>query len=249
MRNIFPVESKEFGIRLKTLMECNNLSTLVLASKLCGFESKPKSNTKEYDECLCKAKTIRNHLKLGDLTKTNTSKSLAVTYLAEYCNFFKCSADYFLGYIDYPTKEYTDIGDVTGLSKTAIETLKFLNQNNGSTVTGHNEISTLNTLLSDSLCTLELLAGIEDFLNICYRIPVYHTGRYEVKDNLLQPECIIPNNDLDKIDNTYLLNLTKDATNPNDNYSIPLNKSFFESIALNTIQKAIIELRSAINEK
>ena len=32
-----------------------------------------------------------------------------------------------------------------------------------------------------------------------------------------------------------MLNLTKDATNPNDNYSIPLNKSFFESIALNTI--------------
>ena len=249
MRKPFPIISKNFGDRLHALMKYNNITTLDLAAKLCGYQNKPKSNTKEYHECCNRARTIKNHLKLGPLATISSSKSLATIYLADYCNFFKCSADYFFGYIDYPTKEETDIGKVTGLSKTAIETLKFLNLNNGTTLAGHNEVSTLNALLSESLCTLELLAGIEDFLNVRYNIPVYHTGRYEVKDSILQPECIVPDNDFDKLDKTYLLNLAKDHNNPKDNFSIALTKTFLESVALNTIEKAVIELRSALNER
>ena len=249
MRKPFPISSKNFGDRLNALMKYNNLTPLDLAVKLCGYQSKPKSNTNEYLICSNRAKTIKNHLVLGELSTMSSSNSISAIYLADYCNYFNCSADYFFGYIDYPTQEESDIGNVTGLSKSSIDTLKLLKHNNGTTITGHNEIATLNTLLSDILCTSELLVGIEDFLNVRYNIPVYHTGRYETKGNFAQPECIIPDNVFDKIDNTYLLNLAKDTNTPNDSYSIPLTKSFLESVALNTIEKAIIELRSTINSK
>lgn len=248
MRKVFPILSKKFGDRLNALMKYNNLTPLDLAIRLCGYQSKPKSNTNEYLECSYRAKTIRNHLKLGELAEISTSKSLSTIYLADYCNYFKCSADYFFGYIDYPTYEETDIGETTGLSKISIETLKSLNLKNGSTQSGHNEISTLNVLLSDFLCTVELLNGIEDFLNVRYNIPVYHTGKTEVISGIIQPQCLVPNNEYDMLENTYLLTLARDKNNLNDNYSIPLTDVFLESIALKTVEKAVIELRSFLND-
>lgn len=54
-------------------------------------------------------KTIRSHV-------FNDVSDIDITWLHNYCKFFKCSADYILGYIDQPTHETTDVYSKTGLS-------------------------------------------------------------------------------------------------------------------------------------
>ena len=124
MRNTFPIQSISFGERLKALMQLNNINdSLELAYKLLGYKEKPKSNTDEYIYCRKKARTIDNHLSLGNLNEQNSSVSLKTCFLVEYCMFFNCSADYLLGYINYPTHKQTDIGKETGLSPESINEL------------------------------------------------------------------------------------------------------------------------------
>ena len=146
MRNPFPISSKKFGDRLDAIMKYNNMDCLDLAVKIKGLSSKPKSTTKEYEECKTIAKTIRNHLQLDALKDIPTSKSLATTYLIEYCQIFNCSADYFLGFIDYPTYQETDIGKTLGLTDKSINALIKLYELEK--VTNHGYIDTLNLILS-----------------------------------------------------------------------------------------------------
>lgn len=249
MRKLFPTKSKKFGDRLNVLMSRENLSGLDLAAKLLGYSEKPKSNTEEYEECRKKERTIKNHLKLNALDNLNSSESLSTIYLIEYCNFFHCSADYLLGFIDFPTKENQNIHDITGLNDISIEMLKFLSTNNGVTQSGHNEMEVLNIFLSDMDFVLKFLGGLQDFINARYKIPIYHTGKHEVINGCFQPQCVVPDNEYDTIGNIPLLTLAKTKENPQDNYSIPLTDTFFESIALKTIEESIIDLRNKLNQK
>lgn len=266
MRKSFPISSKRFGDRLKTLMDYNNLSSLELAVNLCGYSDKPKSNTAEYIECRKKARTIENHLKLGALDNLNSSESLSTLYLSEYCSFFNCSADYFLGLIDYPTKEEEDIGKITGLSKTAINTLaswyayqKDMKKKEQKQI--YFPIEILNILLSYDTKTEFLLHGIQDLLKSNYKIPAYHNGKYEVSninkkyDKCLIPQYMIPESELDVIkgnnnfNDIYLLTLVRDKTKPWDNTQITLNDDFFEAIAMKKIEKYLFQIKKEYLEK
>ncbi len=170
-------------------------------------------------------------------------------YATKLADLYNVSIDYLLGKSDCTTVEKDKIKAITGLSDKAIDTLATLSSNNGTTIAGHNEMNTLNLLLSDLLSIVEFLGGLEDFLNVRYKIPLYHTGETEIIDGFLRPTCIIPNNEYDVMNGTYLLTLAKTKDNPNDNYSIPLTDTFFESVALKTIEKSIMELRSNLKEK
>lgn len=188
-------------------------------------------------------------------------------YAAALAELYEVSIDYLLGRSDCRNVDNSYINKLTGLCDNAISTLKLLNMNNGSTVVGHNEIGTLNILLSDSFVTIAFLNGLQDFLNTRYRIPVFHTGEYEVVDNFTDdshpesidnvavPQCIVPNNDFDVIkgnhgySDTYLLTLAKAKDKPYDNYQIPLTDDFFEGIALKTIEKALQDLRKTFYAK
>lgn len=166
MRKLFPIHSKYFGARLKALMDYNNLNSLDLAVKLCGYTVKPKSSTKEYEECRNKRKTIDNHLKLKALKDLKSSESLSTLYLIEYCNFFNCEADYLLGYIDFPTKQTQDIYELTGLNEKSIETLKILKRSE--------YIGILNYIMSDYAILGRFLSNLSLYFDNDYDTPVHY---------------------------------------------------------------------------
>lgn len=178
MRKLFPTISKDFGVRLKALMYFNNITTsMELAVKLCGYEQKPKTGTSEYEICRTKERTIKNHLKLGNLTNLNSSESLTTIYIAEYCHYFHCSADYLLGYIDYPTHSYTDIGEETGLSVSAINSIKQIN-NSWDPI----ESEVFDFILKDSNVFSDFLKWISIYIDNTYTTPITRnpqTGSFE----------------------------------------------------------------------
>ena len=178
MRKLFPTISKDFGVRLKALMYFNNITTSTeLAVKLCGYEQKPKTGTSEYEICRTKERTIKNHLKLGNLTNLNSSESLTTIYIAEYCHYFHCSADYLLGYIDYPTHSYTDIGEETGLSVSAINSIKQIN-NSWDPI----ESEVFDFILKDSNVFSDFLKWISIYIDNTYTTPITRnpqTGSFE----------------------------------------------------------------------
>lgn len=185
-------------------------------------------------------------------------------YATKLSELYNVSIDYLLGRSEYTSVENEEIGKIIGLNNASIATLKFINMNNGVTQSGHNERNTLNILLSNSECTIHFLGALQDFLNIRYKIPVYHSGKHVIVDNYIDesldapmdkvsvPECIVPNSEFDVIKNgnteVYFLTLAKDKDKPYENYQIPLTTNFFESIALKTIERSIIDLKNSLNE-
>lgn len=86
----------------------------VLKYELESREGKPKTR----DECILnKGNTIRGHLGYSD------AKNVPIYWVRHYCDYFGCSADYLLGYIDLPTHAATDVSAKTGLSLDAIKSL------------------------------------------------------------------------------------------------------------------------------
>jgi len=188
LRISFPITSKRFGDRLSALMELNNInSSLDLAVKLLGYSEKPKSNTQEYSNCKSKEKTIKNHLKLDELSGQNSSRSLASCFLSEYCIFFNCSADYFLGYIDYPTHDYQEIGQKTDLSITAIKMLEIWKQqkskNSFFTAQLSQSIDALNYLLEYSYNSYQLASQEGHYPGWSI---FHHIGSYINADNIVR---------------------------------------------------------------
>ena len=259
MRKLFPTKSKKFGDRLNALMTRENLSSLDLAAKLLGYSEKPKSNVKEYEECRKKERTIKNHLKLNALDNLNSSESLSTIYLIEYCNFFHCSADYLLGFIDFPTNKNQSVYEITGLSDIATNTLSSWYEYQKNMKRDYQEqiyfpIEILNILLSDSN-TEWLLRGIQDLLKSNYKIPAYHNGEWEVANinekysKCSTPKYIVPDSDYDVIKghdgfrDLYLLTLVQDKTKTWDNTQIALDDDFFEAVAMKTIEKYLRKIR------
>lgn len=67
-------------------------------------------------------KTIEEHRKM------DSAEKLSGEWIFRYCKYFDCSADFLFGKIELPTHENSDIAQLTGLSLTAIDTLKMFNK-------------------------------------------------------------------------------------------------------------------------
>lgn len=242
----FPVaHNATFGERITALRKSKGIKSVQGLAEEIFDKSEKYNRTGVPDTDNATIESIRK--RIASHLKANCNPKME--FIKEYCDFFHCEADFLLGYIDFPTKENQSIHDITGLNDTSIEMLKFLNMNNGVTQSGHNEMETLNIFLSDMDFVLGFLGGLQDFINARYKIPIYHTGKHEVINGYFQPQCVVPDNEYDTIDNIPLLTLAKTKENPQDNYSIPLTDTFFESIALKTIEKSIIDLRNTLNRR
>lgn len=241
-----------FRQRLKNLRKEHHYTQDYIAEKL-------KITSKTY-------RTWENGVPIG-ISNSVTYPEIDSDKLIKLSDIYSVSVDYLLGRSECTSVDNSYINELTGLCDNAISTLKILNMNNGSTIAGHNEIETLNILLSDFLSSLSFLGGLQDFLNARYKIPVFHTGKYETVDNytdnlhqqpidnVVVPQCIVPNNNFDvqrgghSYSDTYFLTLAKDKDKPYDNYQIPLTDDFFEGIALKTIEKALHDLRRTFYEQ
>lgn len=264
-----------FGNRLKYLYELNNIDT----------------NTRKWALSVAKSLYDKNILYYGNENKTkemhhnDTARQLQAHLLRDtpndtiwikrYCDFFDCSSDFLLGYIDEPTHEKNDIYKSTGLSSQAIDCLKSLMISDENAVNcmqpSLRVLPVLNDLMSDKIFFDMLLRGINQYLNTEYYIPVYHTGNAIHRDSekgiLLDEETIISNSGKDRepehsftyIDNNgyrqtanfptmYFQHFAKNADNPYDNISIPIDVNFMQSVALKQIENSLNEIRETILE-
>ncbi len=190
------------------------------------------------------------------IRKIETGNRKVTEYeLKGYCEVFKTTSDYLLGIRN--TKPVDEnlamISEVTGLNEDAIATLKRLKSNDGCTYIGHNEMNTLNFLLSSYIDIAELLAHIQDFFFTSHKIPVFHTGKLKNIDGVVTPECIVPDNKYDVIKTknteTRLLSLAQDKNDTYNIYQITLNDTFFEGIALKSIEKKLRDYLEIFKEE
>lgn len=118
------IQFLSFGERLKYLMENKGITSgTELASALYsgGFSGKQGKDISSKEAVSNMARSINLHLKKTD------ALPLSVEWIDRYCRFFRCSADFLLGYIDQTTHCATDICSVTGLTEESITVLKYCN--------------------------------------------------------------------------------------------------------------------------
>lgn len=110
---------------------CPNFNTAKALKELMGNTNIKNSRS------LAKAMYQNGHIKIGDNSKETdinnarrtidrhlNGEGVSSDWMKRYCDYFKCSADYLLGYIEYPTHTTTDIHKETGLSESAIKYLQ-----------------------------------------------------------------------------------------------------------------------------
>ena len=120
-----------FGQRLASLIVYSKMrNSTELAEKIF----KNRKNSTDYADYLYIEKgsddyksTVDNIRKLID-KHMQKDINVGIIQLNEYCMAFSCSADYFLGYIDFPTKSDTDICSVIGLDLEIKKGLEIVNQ-------------------------------------------------------------------------------------------------------------------------
>lgn len=169
---IFPIKDKKFGLRLKSLMDYNDMTEADLAVKMCGFSSKPSfDDTDNYKSFASAKRSIQNHLKIDDLN--DAKKIVTSRYLINYCKILDCEPDFLFGYIDFPKHTETDINEKLGLSKKAIKTL--LSCKNGNILADENfhTMDLLNFILSDQNLFSFFLNYLGLYVNNTYNIPCY----------------------------------------------------------------------------
>lgn len=111
-------------------------------------------------------------------TKADSAVNVSGLWLDMYCKLFNCSADFLLGYIDRPTQEKNDIGEVIGLSDQAIDTLKYIHQmhdkNHGA---DHKHLPILNKLLASQKEAMDLLHWLEILLYLDADLVIHKKGK------------------------------------------------------------------------
>lgn len=168
----FPVKDKKFGVRLKALMDYNNMTEADLAVKMCGFSSKPSfDDTDNYKSFASAKRSIRNHLKIDDLN--DAKKIVTSRYLINYCRILDCEPDFLFGYIDFPKHKETDINKQLGLSRTAIQTLSSLSNRGILADDEFSSLDLLNYILSDRTLFCDFLDYLGLYVNNTYDIPCY----------------------------------------------------------------------------
>ncbi|MEY8331323.1 hypothetical protein AALB81_18700 [Lachnospiraceae bacterium 48-33] len=138
------------------------------------------------------------------------------------CRFFKCSADYLLGFIDLPTHADTDIHNKTGLTKDAID---ILSKNKNSyfpvAVEAINLLLQNNENINDNMRLLEL---IQQYVLLSQDIKSYDecgVSKMENKNIALRDEYgtamgLVP---VDEMANIFLLSINRLLTKLKDNIS------------------------------
>ncbi|MCR4684028.1 MAG: hypothetical protein K5649_01030 [Lachnospiraceae bacterium] len=208
------------------------------------------------------SRQLRNHVDL------NYTSQLSAEWIKHYCDYFSCSSDYLLGYINTPT--HTQYDDIP-LKLETIQALKriqenYLEQGYMCFVAAMHQIQKqpyqpldmLNYLLQSPHFE-KMLYSLEDYFKPEYNIPVFYldatqspTGKagYHVPHNQIHEiekrdgkgKIILNDNLMPEYDR--YLPLAKNASIPTDNRPIPINDSFMESVAMLDIQKSINNLKN-----
>ena len=102
-----------FGQRLEYLMQASGIeitkkgANAELARNMLSKGCLPFYVNSDFKKsCESARSRIENH------RKTDFATSIEGKWLKAYCDYFKCSADYLFGYIDYPSHIETDIASV-----------------------------------------------------------------------------------------------------------------------------------------
>ena len=103
-----PIDTSKRGAAIELSRRMYNKKILEYSSDDYDIQGKNRDNAR---------KLIFEHMKL------DSAENISGKWLKAYCDYFKCSADYLLGYIPLPTQKETDIQKETGLSKSAIKIL------------------------------------------------------------------------------------------------------------------------------
>lgn len=184
-------------------------------------------------------------------------KPIPSTILLQLSDILKVSCDYILGAapLNIGNKE---IEDMTGLTETAIETLRgfkaglleqlataFIMSDYGITYTPYNPVGLLNVLLSSPNIN-GLLSAIEDYMNPVYNKPMCFVAAGEKIGGVTakRADYHIPNNQIHKQGNDNYIPLVRNENNPTDYRAVRVNDSFLESVALLQIQKYIDTIKA-----
>lgn len=194
--------------------------------------------------------------------KNNVFYYPAIEYnnLFALSDLYNVSIDYLLCRSNFHSPENDFIGTSTGLSDTAITTIKSIKQESENWISecsvnsefnypGYNDLSTLNFMMEYGGILSNILRGLQDLLHNEYKIPVHLEGS----------KFVVPNNDYEympelevhdaKFPEQYYLILARSKQHPDDNISIILDKSFFHSIALKKIERSFLELLQIYQEQ
>lgn len=249
--NIFPVNDKSFGIRLKSLMDYNNLNASSLATRICGFDYQPSIGDTSYTTFISTKRSINKHLNIkGSLS--DAGNNVTSRYISDYCRILDCEPDFLFGYIDSPTHKKTDINKEICLSSKSVETLqkwkesldkkerkKFLIRNR--------PMDTLNLLLSEPFITERLFKGIEDYLYHDYHIPAYHDNSGQCVAFTDWQDVV---KDCDNNISAYSLTLLKDNTDDmRDNRNILIDENFLDTVALKNVERYLFQLQQKMIAK
>lgn len=173
MKNVFVKPNSGFGIRLEALMKQEGIdiskkgANADLARKMIKNESLSFLVNEDMRKRVETARSrIENH------RKTDSAENIEGKWLKAYCDFFKCSADYLFGHIDFPTHTSTDISNETGLSENAIKML----HNFTTYPQGKIRLAVIDFLLRDVRFSLSLT----DMINGYYEEYYYYTS-YKAK--------------------------------------------------------------------
>lgn len=194
-------------------------------------------------------KTYREYEKGKQLPKSDI--------LINMSDYFKVSTDYILNRSNCRSVDNDYIHDILGIDDNSINTLASWNEYekrmlNSKTPLHYQSIKMLNELFKDSFDFEMLLRSIQDLFNSQYRYPVYHTGKNEIiksqnGDNVLVSQAICPCNEIDNINGELpLLNLAKNRNEPWDYYSVVLDDTFFETVAIKAIEKSLYEIKNRL---
>lgn len=118
-----------FGQRLASLIIYSKMrNSTELAEQI--FENRKKST--DYSYYLDMEKGKEDYKSAVDSIRKVVDKhikqdvNVGIIQLNEYCLAFSCSADYFLGYIDFPTHKTQNVYETTGLNEKALHELDMI---------------------------------------------------------------------------------------------------------------------------
>ena len=209
------------------------------------------------------SKTIGKHLS-GE-ANPNT------LWLKIYCDYFDCSADYFLGFISTQKHATASTHDMTGLSHDSINALHLMKTSADNKLWHNTELETLNFILENIRRIQQLNNGIGFTDSILNYIGLYlHNGTIHkepathvhykhdnTKWDFLKNGDTVNGNEVQAVEvladntNTNINNPDKipvyDSANDN-HYTLDFNK-LLESHALNKVTEKLIELKNRYENK
>lgn len=119
---------------------------------------------------------------LSDLENGNYA-NISLDFLIAFADICKCDVGYLLGEYDHRTIENEDISNITGLSESAIETLKTLKSytEKYQDVSGRfTELDCLNYIMNDSHQFMEFLDNTASYIDNDFTTPLHYEDKLPV---------------------------------------------------------------------